>query len=288
METVQILNDLISINSQTNKANSEIVSYIQSFYPDSERLEYSVNGEERNNLVVRIEGVDNDKKPLLIASHTDTVEPQEGWKTNPFLPSKKNGKIFGLGSSDMKGSIACLIASSIDCRPSGDIYLVFVGSEEDNSQGAKDLIRKIDFPHSQIIVPEPTNRIVYTKQNGYLEGVADGKRVKKRFNSNDENFREEESRMINNGANIVYSNPPYKTSEDSNLIRKIKSIDPSVKISKKPFKGWTEAGILKKYGDAIIWGAGDYEQCHKPNESIKIEDLDYFTWIFREIINYKR
>jgi len=164
---------------------------------------------------------------------------------------------------------------------------VFVGSEEDNSQGARDLLRKIELPKSKIIVPEPTSRLVYLSQKGYLEGIIRKQKFQKSFNSEQkEAFLREEARLIESGE-IIYSNPPSKTSKDTGLIRMLHSIDPSIRISRNPFTGWTEAGLFNKFGDIIIFGAGNYGVCHKPNENIDLSDLDYFTYIFKRIINYK-
>jgi acetylornithine deacetylase/succinyl-diaminopimelate desuccinylase-like protein len=285
METDKILQDLISIDSQTHKSNAGITSYIQNYFQDSQKFDYVVNGVKMNNLLVKIEG--KNKEPLVFVSHTDTVGIQEGWITNPLMPYQKENKIYGLGASDMKGSVACLIASSINCKPSRDTYFVFVGSEEDNSQGIRDLLGKVNFPKSQIIIPEPTNRLVYLSQKGYLEGTLEGQKIQSRFNPEErEAFFEEETKLKKYGG-VIYSNPPSKTSKDSGLIRMINSLDPSTRISNNSFAGWTEAGLFNKFGDAIVFGAGNYKFCHKPNENIDLNDLDFFTNIFREIINYK-
>ncbi len=286
MEAIKILNDLISIDSQTNNSNLEIISYIRNFYPDSEMFDYLVGKNYHSNLVAKIRGKTK-KTPLIFVSHTDTVNVQEGWETNPFVPFEKDGRIFGLGSSDMKGSVACVIASSLSSNPSRDIYLVFVGSEEDNSQGARDLIKRISLPPSWVIVPEPTGRSAYTSQKGYLEASLGSRMFHRKFDPLDKTFQEEELTLISKGALIKYSNPPFYLPNKSDLIQTIKSIDPNLNVSEDLFAGWTEAGIFKKYGSTVILGAGDYEQCHKPNESIDIHDLDYFSWMFRSIINYK-
>lgn len=285
METNRILQDLISIDSQTHKSNADITSYIQSYFRDSEKFNYGVGGIKMNNLLAKIEG--KRKEPLIFVSHTDTVEIQGGWNTPPLSPHQKRNKIYGLGASDMKGSIACLIASSINCNPSRDIYFIFVGSEEDNSQGARNLLEVVDFPKSQIIVPEPTSRLVYLSQKGYLEGIIEEQKFKKSFNSEQkEIFLREEARLRDIGE-IIYSNPPNKTTRNSELIRTIQSLDSSIKISNNQFAGWTEAGLFNKFGDTIIFGAGNYDCCHKPNENINLSDLEHFTNIFRKIINYK-
>lgn len=285
METNRILQDLISIDSQTHKSNADITSYIQDYFRNSQKFDYVVNGVKMNNLLAKIEG--KKKEPFIFVSHTDTVEIQDGWITNPLSPYQKENKIYGLGTSDMKGIIACLIASSINCKPSRDIYFAFVGSEEDNSQGARDLMRKVNFPKSQIIIPEPTNRLIYLSQKGYLEGALEGQKIQRRFNPEKRQaFFKEEIKLKEHGK-VIYSNPPSKTSKDSKLVRMLNTLDLSTRISNNSFAGWTEAGLFNKFGDAIIFGAGNYKFCHKPNENIDLNDLDFFTNIFREIINYK-
>ena len=48
-------------------------------------------------------------KRLNFNGHTDTVPIVEGWDMDPFTPVIRKGKMFGLGSCDMKGGIACVI-----------------------------------------------------------------------------------------------------------------------------------------------------------------------------------
>ncbi len=127
MKAIKILNDLISIDSQTNKSNSDITSYIEEYFSDFEKFSYNLNGIKRYNLIVKVG--EGKGEPLIFALHTDTIEIQKGWATNPLIPYQRENKIFGLGASDVKGSLACLIASSLNCKPSRNVYFVFVGSE---------------------------------------------------------------------------------------------------------------------------------------------------------------
>ena len=55
----------------------------------------------------------NGKGPhILLNGHVDVVPAQtEGWTHDPFKPVVKNGRIFGRGSADMKGSDAAMIYS---------------------------------------------------------------------------------------------------------------------------------------------------------------------------------
>lgn len=53
-------------------------------------------------------------QPLLVfAGHTDVVPtgPIEQWQSHPFVPTRRDGKLFGRGSADMKTSIAAMVVA---------------------------------------------------------------------------------------------------------------------------------------------------------------------------------
>ena len=51
------------------------------------------------------------KETLVIYAHLDVVPAEGSWDTDPFLLTQKNGRVYGRGVSDCKGSIAALIAA---------------------------------------------------------------------------------------------------------------------------------------------------------------------------------
>jgi succinyl-diaminopimelate desuccinylase len=56
-----------------------------------------------------------DKAPLFVfAGHTDVVPtgPQAQWRSNPFEPSVRDGRLYGRGAADMKGSLAAMVVAS--------------------------------------------------------------------------------------------------------------------------------------------------------------------------------
>ncbi|HEX5056790.1 MAG TPA: succinyl-diaminopimelate desuccinylase [Gammaproteobacteria bacterium] len=56
-----------------------------------------------------------DKGPLFVfAGHTDVVPtgPLPQWQSNPFEPAVRDGKLYGRGAADMKGSLAAMIVAT--------------------------------------------------------------------------------------------------------------------------------------------------------------------------------
>jgi len=51
------------------------------------------------------------EKTLVIYAHLDVVPAEGNWETDPFQVVQKNGRVYGRGVSDCKGSIAALIAA---------------------------------------------------------------------------------------------------------------------------------------------------------------------------------
>ena len=70
-------------------------------------------------------------KLLVFAGHTDVVPtgPLEKWSSNPFVPSHRDGKLYGRGASDMKTSIAAFVVAVeefLKANPSPALSLAFL------------------------------------------------------------------------------------------------------------------------------------------------------------------
>ena len=67
----------------------------------------TVEGERKNIYVIHYFSKDG---PLLTFNgHLDTVPPAKDWEVDPYQPLQKEGKLYGLGSCDMKGGLAALL-----------------------------------------------------------------------------------------------------------------------------------------------------------------------------------
>lgn len=89
----------------------------------------------RINVVAYLEGKSH-KPRILTNGHTDVVPATpEGWSVDPFSGIVKDGRIYGRGSSDMKGSLGAMVYSmwalkEAGARINGDIIATFTTDEE--------------------------------------------------------------------------------------------------------------------------------------------------------------
>jgi len=108
-------------------------------------------------------------RPLLcFAGHTDVVPtgPLEQWHSDPFVPSVRDGKLYGRGAADMKSSIAAFVVAAeqfVAERPAhaGSIALLITSDEEGPSvDGTVRVVEKLKQRGETIeycIVGEPSS-----------------------------------------------------------------------------------------------------------------------------------
>lgn len=87
---------------------------------------------DRVNLVARL---NNGKPPLTVYAHMDTVPIEEGWSKDPFGGEIEDGRIYGRGIADMKGTIATLLTAlnvmeQQGIEPVWDLNVVLCTDEE--------------------------------------------------------------------------------------------------------------------------------------------------------------
>jgi succinyl-diaminopimelate desuccinylase len=129
----------------------------------------------RANITTHIKS-EGTKQALLFACHLDVVGPGLAvWKTPPFNAVERNGKIFGRGSTDMKGGIASSVAAickivNSGVKLKGDIVFTAVAGEETDSCGAERFISKQNqIPKFQcVLIPEPTDFTIVSAHRGIL------------------------------------------------------------------------------------------------------------------------
>lgn len=106
---------------------------------------------------------------LMLNAHCDTVDV--AGMAEPFSAAIREGKLYGRGSFDMKGSLAASMAAAkalVDdgVRLRGDVLVAAVADEEYGSLGTRDLIGRVKVDGA--IVTEPTALNTCLAHKGYL------------------------------------------------------------------------------------------------------------------------
>ncbi len=172
---------MIRINSVSANGNEEIANYAAALMQDrglKTQIQHVTHSNEniskRQFNVIGIIGdplVDRKiRKGLLLNTHLDTVSPGilENWTEtggDPFGATIKDGKIFGLGSADVKLDFLCKLHAVEKFRErklKNPIYLVGTCGEEIGMFGAKYLIKSLALNPRFVLVGEPSElKVVY-------------------------------------------------------------------------------------------------------------------------------
>jgi acetylornithine deacetylase/succinyl-diaminopimelate desuccinylase-like protein len=136
----------------------------------------------RSNLIARLRPQNTIRRTILLAPHLDTVGASE----SQLVPRRKNGRIYGRGSCDTKGSVAAMLAALCELAKSKsrprETEIVFAGLiDEENAQaGSRAFIAQAsrlqipvcrssrDGDVTLAIVGEPTRLQVVTAHKGSL------------------------------------------------------------------------------------------------------------------------
>jgi succinyl-diaminopimelate desuccinylase len=105
---------------------------------------------------------------FCFAGHTDVVPtgPLEEWKSDPFVPSVRDGFLFGRGAADMKSGLAAMVTATeafvaAHPRHKGSIAFLITSDEEGPSvDGTKRVVETLAARHERIdwcIVGEPSS-----------------------------------------------------------------------------------------------------------------------------------
>ena len=185
--SVQILTDLIAFKTISGEDNSSLIDYCDGILKKLGATSFRTYDDEKKrvNLFATLKAKNsNDKKPIILSGHTDVVPVSRGWSSDPFTATIKGDKLYGRGSCDMKGFIACALAYAPIYSKSHldrDIHFSFTFDEETACQGAPILIeelKKRDIKDGICIIGEPTNMKIIDAHKGcyeyttYFKGLA--------------------------------------------------------------------------------------------------------------------
>jgi len=114
-----------------------------------------------------------DRPGLLLSGHTDVVPAgSQGWSGDPFRLARRDDRLYGRGTADMKGFVAAMLALAPACAAGGlalPIQFALTYDEEIGCIGVRRLIADLRdlAPRPRLcIVGEPTGMQVVTGHKG--------------------------------------------------------------------------------------------------------------------------
>ncbi len=159
----KILAELIAFDATSREANLALIEYVRAYllsYNVESRLVMDATG-QKANLWATIGSAD--RPGVILSGHTDTV-PVDGqeWASDPFKVDERDGRLYGRGSCDMKGFLACALAAVpglVTRNLAHPVHLAFSYDEEIGCVGVVgllEMLRAENIRPAMCIVGEPT------------------------------------------------------------------------------------------------------------------------------------
>jgi acetylornithine deacetylase/succinyl-diaminopimelate desuccinylase-like protein len=162
-EIIALLEGMIAIDSVTGN-EGELARFCGSWLGEHGIEHHLVPCKDRENV---ISVVGEGDPTLIIAGHLDTVPPSAGdWAYGPFTPKVVEGKVYGLGASDLHASTVGAYFASLylrECSLPGRFMTAFTIEEETTGDGSRlflDWAERegfLDFARTECVVCEPTD-----------------------------------------------------------------------------------------------------------------------------------
>ncbi|WP_137391847.1 acetylornithine deacetylase [Rhodoligotrophos defluvii] len=175
--TIEILDQLIGFPTVSRDSNLDLIRYIKGFLRQigiEARVIHDETGSKANLYAVIGPA---DVPGVMLSGHTDVV-PTEGqsWSSDPFRMVQRDGRLYGRGTADMKGFIACVLTmaeESVGRALRRPLHLAFSYDEEVGCIGVRRLIDHMAGSSTLpalCIVGEPTSMRTVIAHKGKVAG----------------------------------------------------------------------------------------------------------------------
>lgn len=172
-ETKSLLRDLVGFDTTSRNSNLPLIEHVADYLSDhgaATRLIPSADGAKANLFATIGPDIPGG---VVLSGHSDVV-PVDGqnWSTDPFALTEADGKLYGRGSADMKGFIACALAMAprfAEMDLNRPIHFAFSYDEEVGCLGVGRLIDVVlsELPRpAAVIVGEPTGMQIASAHKG--------------------------------------------------------------------------------------------------------------------------
>ncbi|MBL4612710.1 MAG: acetylornithine deacetylase [Emcibacter sp.] len=169
----EMLAKLISFDTTSWKSNLELIDFVTDYLNGHGVASQVFYNEEKTkaNLLATIGP--KEVPGIILSGHTDVVPvAEQNWSHDPFEMIEKDGRLYGRGTCDMKGFIACALAAVpvfVQANLAEPLHLAFSYDEETGCTGVMSLVEHVQAMRVRpraCIVGEPTSMRVVNSHKG--------------------------------------------------------------------------------------------------------------------------
>jgi acetylornithine deacetylase len=173
--SITYLEKLIAFPTVSRDSNLDLIAYVQGVFKNIGVDSTLVHNEEGTKANLWATIGPSDVAGVALSAHTDVVPVTgQNWSSDPFALTKRDGNLYGRGSADMKGFIACCLAmaeQAVTRKLKTPIHFAFSYDEEIGCIGVRrllDMLKTLPIRPRFCIVGEPTMLQVVTAHKGKL------------------------------------------------------------------------------------------------------------------------
>lgn len=174
MQTTDILRELVAFPTLSRTSNIALLDYVRSLmHPTGAQIDVISDERDRANLWITVGPPD--RPGVVLSGHSDVV-PVAGqdWRRDPFALTEEDGTLFGRGTADMKGFLACALRCATlaaNRELSTPLHIAISYDEEVGCLGVRSLIdrlRALTVQPALCIIGEPTSMRIATGHKGKM------------------------------------------------------------------------------------------------------------------------
>ena len=156
MQVIELFKKLVESKSETPN-DGGLLDFIADYLDDFEALRVDINGVKNLFLYKKF----GEGEHLCFAGHVDVVPAGEGWESDPYELTSRDGYLYGRGTQDMKSGVAASVEALKDVKNfNGTLSVLLTSDEEgeaiDGTVKMLQYLKEKKMLPSSVVVAEPT------------------------------------------------------------------------------------------------------------------------------------
>ncbi|MGY0621484.1 MAG: M20/M25/M40 family metallo-hydrolase, partial [Paraglaciecola chathamensis] len=161
-----------AFSADLDQSNRAIIDLLAGWFKDYKfniSIQQVPNARNKYNMLAKI---GSGEGGLLLSGHSDTVPFDDNkWQFDPFKAQENDGKLYGLGTCDMKGFFAFILEAIQEIplhKLKKPLYILATADEETSMAGARFFVEQQLIKPDMAIIGEPTELKPIFKHKGHM------------------------------------------------------------------------------------------------------------------------